>query len=102
HAAAISAVLLIAAAALTLNPSELYPGWRALIPTIAAAVLIVVGADSWMTRVPLSSRPAVFIGLISYPIYLWHWPLYSFAQISHEGIPPHAVRWTIMGLSIVL
>lgn len=39
------------------------------------------GSHAWFNRVVLSNRVLVWIGLISYPLYLWHWPLLSFAQI---------------------
>jgi peptidoglycan/LPS O-acetylase OafA/YrhL len=35
----------------------------------------------------LSSRPMVLIGLISYPLYLWHWPLLSYLAIVRSGDP---------------
>ena len=59
-----------------------YPGWVAAVPTVGTLLLIVAGPDSWINRRILSLRPVVLIGLISYPLYLWHWPLLSFARIA--------------------
>ena len=56
-----------------------FPGLSALLPCIAAAALIY--SNSSYTSTParlLAARPVVFIGLISYSLYLWHWPVLSF------------------------
>jgi peptidoglycan/LPS O-acetylase OafA/YrhL len=58
-----------------------FPGYWALIPTISAAFLIYSGSNSKITQQVLSSRVLVWFGLISFPLYLWHWPLISFARI---------------------
>lgn len=60
----------------------LYPGGWALIPTLGA-VLLISSPHSWLNRNIFSSRLAVFIGLLSYPLYLWHWPLISYTEIVH-------------------
>jgi peptidoglycan/LPS O-acetylase OafA/YrhL len=58
-----------------------YPGLRALAPVLGAALIIAAGPAAWLNRHVLASRAAVYIGLISYPLYLWHWPLLSFLHI---------------------
>jgi hypothetical protein len=58
-----------------LRADQPFPGWRALLPTLGAALLIFAGRGAWVNRRLLAARPAVFVGLISYPLYLWHWPL---------------------------
>jgi hypothetical protein len=50
----------------------------------------------------LSSRPMVFVGLISYPLYLWHWPLLSYAHIVESGVPSGAIRLGAVALSFLL
>ncbi|MEA1028338.1 acyltransferase family protein [Pseudomonas sp. N-137] len=60
-----------------------FPGVNALIPCLGAALLILAGSGGARSRL-LTSRPMVFIGLISYSLYLWHWPL--IAYLNYLGI----------------
>ena len=64
----------IAGSALWLTAEDPFPGWRALIPTIGAA-LIVWPKTADVFSAALSTKAPVFIGRISYSLYLWHWPL---------------------------
>lgn len=52
-----------------------YPGWAALVPTIAAVVLVASGPEKFGPGVVLRLMPIRFLGKISYSLYLWHWPL---------------------------
>jgi peptidoglycan/LPS O-acetylase OafA/YrhL len=79
-----------------------YPGWAALLPTIGAAAIISAGPAAWVNRRLLAGSPVVYIGLISYPLYLWHWPLLSFLHITEGGNPSRAVRLYAIGLAFVL
>ncbi len=58
-----------------------FPGWWALLPTLSAFLLLAAGPTAWINRAILSNKILVWFGLISYPLYLWHWPLISFAKI---------------------
>lgn len=71
---------LIAVAVVELHSDSAFPGWSALLPTLGAA-LIVMADGAWINRVVLANRGVVLVGLISYPLYLWHWPLLSFATV---------------------
>lgn len=64
-----------------------YPGWRALFPVFGTC-LIILGRDSKINKYFLSSVPLVFIGLISYTWYLWHWPLLAVARTLNNGSLP--------------
>ncbi len=78
-----------------------HPGFFTLIPVIGAVLLIAAQNDSLINRLLLSWRPMVFIGLISYSLYLWHWPLLSYLYICD----PQAPQWMIiaaLSLSFVL
>ena len=52
-----------------------FPGYWALLPTLGTAALILAGPQAFVGKYLLSFRPMVWIGLISYPLYLWHWPV---------------------------
>jgi hypothetical protein len=58
----------------------IFPGLSALLP-VAGAALLIMTPSSWLNRIVLSSKPMVFVGLVSYSWYLLHWPLLSFARI---------------------
>jgi hypothetical protein len=82
-----------------------FPGIAALVPCLGAAVLIV-SAESGPTFISraLSLRPVVFVGLISYSLYLWHWPLIvfqSFGRFLNTGISPTVDRVLILPVAVV-
>ena len=59
-------------------------------------VVILAGPGAIPNRVVLSNRAAVFVGLISYPLYLWHWPLISYAHVIRMGKPPTLLMATAL------
>ena len=69
-----------------LSKSSLFPGWWGLLPTLGGAFLIFAGPNAWVNRNILSNRILVWFGLISFPLYLWHWPLLSFAHIIQHDV----------------
>jgi peptidoglycan/LPS O-acetylase OafA/YrhL len=70
------------------TPELRFPGWLALLPVAGAVAVIFAGRDATVNRIVFSNRAVVFVGLISYPLYLWHWPLISYAYIIRLGKPP--------------
>ena len=75
-------IALIATSVLAFSADTPFPGAAALLPCAGTALLICAGGGevrSVVTRV-LAWRPIVAIGLISYSLYLWHWPLLVFAR----------------------
>jgi peptidoglycan/LPS O-acetylase OafA/YrhL len=79
-----------------------FPGQWAVVPVLGAALLIMAGPDAWVNRSFLSRGIVVWFGLISYPLYLWHWPLLSFARIVEGEVPSHTIRMVAVVLSVVL
>jgi peptidoglycan/LPS O-acetylase OafA/YrhL len=93
---------LIAFALFFLTKARPFPGWWALLPTIGAALIIVGGPRSTFNRKVLSHPIMVWMGLISYPLYLWHWPLLSFARIITGEVPTAGIRFAAVALSVPL
>lgn len=79
-----------------------FPGWWALLPTFSTACLIMAGPNAWINRKILSMRIMIWFGLISFPLYLWHWPLLSFARILwHDHVSTQLICCLIL-LSIIM
>ena len=93
---------LIAFGVMYLTSATKYPGYWALLPTLGAVCLICAGSDAWINRVFLSNRLMVWVGLISYPLYLWHWLLLSYARIIGGAIPPINYRILLVLTSFLL
>lgn len=74
-------LILIISGFYLLNDSKAFPGYWATMPCLGA-FLLISGQGSWVNRNVLSNKIFVSVGLISYPLYLWHWPLLSFASTS--------------------
>jgi peptidoglycan/LPS O-acetylase OafA/YrhL len=72
-------LLMIVAAGLFLPKGGAFPGAAALLPCVGAALVIAAGPDNAVSRA-LAWRPIVFVGLISYSVYLWHWPVIVLAE----------------------
>jgi peptidoglycan/LPS O-acetylase OafA/YrhL len=93
---------LIVIAAATIKPTRAFPGWWALLPTAGAALLIFAGPQSTFNRLVLSNRTMIYIGLISYPLYLWHWPIFSFVRIVHFKEPTDIMKVLCIALAFGL
>ncbi len=96
---------LIIYAVIFLDKNKLFPGYIALIPTIGASFLILAGSGiytGWVNNNILSRKPIVYIGLISYPLYLWHWPLLSFTRIAESSSPSINLTIAMLIISFLL
>jgi peptidoglycan/LPS O-acetylase OafA/YrhL len=81
EALAVVGLSLILYAITTFTDATPFPGLSALLPTLGAAVLIQLGRyHTSLVGKALSWRPMVGIGLISYSLYLVHWPIIVFAR----------------------
>jgi peptidoglycan/LPS O-acetylase OafA/YrhL len=70
----------VALSFLLINTKTPFPGWAAAVP-VAGTLFLIRSEGSYLNRVVLSNRAATNIGVISYPLYLWHWPLLVFAEV---------------------
>ena len=94
-------VALLAIGVYFINPERRFPGFWALFPTLAAYLLIKAGPKAWFNQVVLSNRLFVWVGLISFPLYLWHWPLLVFAEIKLGAMGLYT-KLGLVALSILL
>lgn len=67
------------------SENSYFPGWRALFPTLGAALIISFSRKGTIVFKILSTKTLVFIGLISYGLYLYHWPFIAFLNIYFNG-----------------
>ena len=100
-AAAIGLALIVAGLTL-IDSAQPFPGWRALAPTLGATLLIAAGPHTLINARLFSNRLMVALGKISYPLYLWHWPLIAFARIREGGQIGPPLRWALIVVAIGL
>lgn len=98
----IAGFLLLAGGLLLISQQRAFPGWWALLPTLGASLIISAGPTALLNQKVLSSRLFVWLGLISYPLYLWHWPIFSFLHIINGAAPTKYVKIAAIVLSIAL
>jgi peptidoglycan/LPS O-acetylase OafA/YrhL len=79
-------LLLIIVAVFLFDEKTQFPGYLAMLP-VAGSAMVIHSAVGTVTGRLLSTRPAVFIGLISYSLYLWHWPIIVFARAAGLHVP---------------
>ncbi|WP_116472405.1 acyltransferase family protein [Zobellella maritima] len=74
--------LFIVYSAFFFSKGQFFPGVSALVPTLGAALIIYFLNDSGILGRILSNCVMVYIGKISYPAYLWHWPIIAFLNLN--------------------
>jgi peptidoglycan/LPS O-acetylase OafA/YrhL len=94
----------ILAAAIVFAPATAYPSYRAALPALGAMLVILGGLLDLNCRPAraLATWPMVRIGLISYSLYLWHWPLISFVRTMNYGQQNVAQEAATVTLSFAL
>ncbi|MEI4473698.1 acyltransferase family protein [Frigidibacter sp. MR17.24] len=104
-ARALTGLAALVAGLVLIGPNSAFPGAWALLPVGGTLLLLSAGAGpvaaqdqvavGWWGRGLLSSGPAVWLGMISYPLYLWHWPILSFGRIVLGTLP---AWYAVLGL----
>ena len=90
-------IALIAMAFVMLSETDPFPGWLALLPTLGAALIIAGGPTAASSRA-IAYRPLVYVGRISYSLYLWHWPIFVFLR--HWNADPHlSPAFSLLGIA---
>ena len=99
-------IVFIASSLALVTTEKPFPGWLALLPTLGAVLAIAAGPSAFINRVLLAHPVMVFFGLISYPLYLWHWPILSYLKILvPDEVGAHQVRAmkvAAIGLAVLL
>ena len=89
-------IFVLLASIFLITTDDPFPSYNAIFPVFGAVLVIVGGSTSTFSRSVLSNKIALWFGLISYPLYLWHWPILSYLHII-EGGTPHRNR-TILAI----
>lgn len=91
----------VCAAMLSFDGKTPHPGALALLPLLGVVAFIASGSISIGNRL-LAFKPMVWVGLISYPLYLWHWPVLSYLRIMESGAPSPLMLWSGAGVAVLL
>lgn len=102
NALSIVGLLLILTSYLVIPQDNNFPGYRAALPVLGALCIIGAGQKGIVNKKILSSKIFIFFGLVSYPLYLWHWPLLSLAWICEGQQPDRWIRLALVAISIIL
>jgi len=99
---AAAGVSLMLAGLVFIRPGGGFPGAWALLPVLGTVLLIAAGPQAAFNRRLLGHPLAVGLGRISYPLYLWHWPVLVLLQITLGHEPPRGARVAAVLCSVVL
>ena len=106
NVAAFSGLALIFSAGYSFNAATAFPGASALMPCVGAALIIAAGRSGpSLVGQALSFSPLVFVGMISYSLYLWHWPLIVFQGVGGllvRGVSPKMAKVAVLAVSLVI
>ncbi len=93
-------ILILAFGVIYIEKDFEFPGGWALVPVLGSALIILAGSGAWINRYIMMNPLVVRVGLISYPLYLWHWPILSFIYIARGG--SHNVNTSIFAVLVSL
>lgn len=102
QALAVTGLAMIVAAMLLIDETAPYPGWRALVPCVGTALVLLYGSAGGPAPRLLSWSPLVLVGLASYSIYLWHQPLFAFARAASVTPPGAGVMAALTLVTLVI
>lgn len=97
---AVAGMGMIAMSLILIHEKDPYPGWRAVFPVLGTILVIGSGQGAWINRRILSTPVIVWLGLISYPLYLVHWPILSFLRIVKGNNP--GLMMVLLALAITM
>jgi peptidoglycan/LPS O-acetylase OafA/YrhL len=77
-----------------------FSGYAASLPTIGTLLVISAGESSFLNRTFLSLTPMIYVGLVSYSFYLWHWVFLSYLNMIW-GAPNYMLKLSVIGISFI-
>lgn len=86
----------------TLSAESAFPGYLASLPVAGAMLLIAAGPNALINRILLANKISIWVGLISFPLYLWHWPILSFISILTDNGASYYLKFTAVLASLLL
>ncbi len=95
-------IVLIAGSIVFIPAGENFPGALAILPVLGTALMIANGRHPNIVNRALSHPLPVFFGLISYSLYLWHWPIATLSKYVSDGGQGALERAALIGLSVLL
>lgn len=95
-------LLMIAVALFTFDDKTPFPSLLGLLPVVGVALILLYSRTRTLSFALLSLAPIVFIGKISYSLYLWHQPLFAFARIGSTGELTDGIYLLLIGCTFVL
>lgn len=101
EAAGVLGLALLAGSFALISETSSFPGLGALAPCVGTTLLIAAGPQTWASRL-LSLHPVVWIGRISYSLYLWHWPVLVFSSYFLLRTPTGPESAALIGVSVLL
>lgn len=102
NAISLAGIVIIIFGIIAVKNDSTFPGTKALIPVFGSLMIIGAGKTAVINKYLLSNPVMVFIGLISYPLYLWHWPLLSMAYICADQQPTSWIRICAVLIAVIL
>lgn len=100
--ASVIGLALILTGMFVLDADTEFPGSWALLPALGTGLIIFGSERAWVNQSLFSQRWLVSIGLISYPLYLWHWPLLSFTRVVEGGRPDWSIAICLLLIAFIL
>ncbi|WP_115707523.1 acyltransferase family protein [Legionella sainthelensi] len=94
-------LLLICFSCFFITANHKVPGFWAFLP-VCGTLFLICGQENWVNRRILSNYTLAGIGKISYPLYLWHWPIFSFINITSPSHPSFGLRVFAVILGVFL
>ncbi|KJS42581.1 MAG: acyltransferase [Roseovarius sp. BRH_c41] len=102
HPALSWAGLALILTAVSLIGAEGFPGWQTILPVAGTLLILMNGRDANPVNRALTRPAPVFIGLISYSLYLWHWPVFVLSSYWRDGYsgPVEAGAWLTLAFAL--